>query len=202
MLAAWNAPIIAVACGGICSLSRITKNSPGRFVETTESGLSPTLENPDLLKTSDNSFPYLVGSGERKFGFIITGPLGADLRTSSICLFCSSPNDRPTRYLTSSSSACNALALASDARATASPRSRLSAVSFTFPETTIPHVAITPTTSAPTKSQLAQNEINSAEGSDIPIPMPLLVLFPAVVLAALSGIGVMVWLLFRPWFRN
>lgn len=76
----------------------------------------------------------------------------------------------------------------------AAASSRFNAVSLMFPVMTTNAVAITPTTRVPTRTQLDQNDRNSAQGSDIPVPIPFLILLPGVILAALSGIWVMIQL--------
>ncbi len=106
-----------------------------------------------------------------------------------------SNSSRAWRSFSSSIWAAMVLALAVSAAAPASAKSRLSAASFTLPDTTIPYVAITPTTSAPIKSQFDQYEINSAHGSDIPVPLSFLVLLPIVILTAGLGVWVMGYLI-------
>ncbi len=110
------------------------------------------------------------------------------LTVSSFCWACVSLRGAiRTSILTRASRSCSAFSFASAARALASATSRLSAASLTFDETMIPNVAITPTISAQIKSQLAQKEINSAQGRDIPIPRPFLFLLPGVVGVVIAG---------------
>jgi hypothetical protein len=46
-------------------------------MDTADNGASPTPVKPDALNIPDNWLANLVGSADRKFGFIITRPLGA-----------------------------------------------------------------------------------------------------------------------------
>lgn len=91
-----------------------------------------------------------------------------------------------------SSSACF---VSSALRVLCVSRSRLSVSSLIFPDTTMAYVAATPTSSAATRSQLAQKYMLSAD-----IPIPFLWLFLPVCAVVITGFAVMVFL--APWKRR
>ena len=107
---------------------------------------------------------------------------GANSSTIAFCVFMRS------------SFSLSATRLACAAAAFAIATSPFSAASFTFPETTIPYVDITPTTKAVTNAQFESQDINSAHSKLISIPISLLILLPFVFGAVFLGILTLVFL--------
>ena len=122
---------------------------------------------------------------------VVIGDLVSCHRNLVICnLNCAARTLRAAAF----SFALAASALAVTAAVPASDSSRLSAVSLTSPETTIPYVASRPTRSAPISVQLAQNEMNSAQSSDIAISAPRRFLFAGVVAVVWLGVSIVAWM--------